>query len=45
LRQGYDHRNPFDGDNGVLFTPRKPVDEAKMERIVNPPVSRNPKDW
>lgn len=45
LRQGFDHRNPYDGDNGVMFTPRKPVDVDKLEAIVNPPKSRNPKNW
>lgn len=45
LTQAYDHRNPFEGDNGVLFTPDGPVDVDAIEDLVNPKVSRNPRDW
>jgi hypothetical protein len=42
IRQGYDHRNPYDGDNGIMFEPDGPVDVAWIENVVNPPTVRNP---
>jgi hypothetical protein len=40
LREGFDHRSPHDGDNGVLFEPRGTVDQARIEAVVNPKVPR-----
>jgi hypothetical protein len=34
LRQGFDHRNEYPGDNGVRFTPSGPVDPAKLDAMV-----------
>ena len=41
-RQGFDHRAPFEGDNGVMFTPRDGVGQAAIEAVVSPKVNRNP---
>ena len=45
IRLGYDHRNPFEGDGGVLFTPDGPVDVDAIERTVNPPAFTDPRNW
>lgn len=45
LREGFDHRNPHEADNGVTFEPRPNVTEEQIERVVNPPMERNPKNW
>jgi hypothetical protein len=45
IRQGYDHRNPYEGDQGIMFTPDGPVDVEWIENVVNPKKSRNPADW
>lgn len=44
-RAGFDHRNPFPGDNGIMFTPREGVDPAAIDRVVNPSTERNPANW
>lgn len=45
LREGFDHRNPFEGDGGIQFTPKGPVDVEAIEKIVNPGTERNPANW
>lgn len=44
LRQGFDHRNPYEGDGGVMFVPDGPVDVERLDRIVNPKAPTNPRD-
>lgn len=34
VRLGFDHRNPYEGDNGIRFTPDGPVDVAEIEAIL-----------
>jgi len=36
LRQGFDHRNEFPGDNGIRFVPDGPVDTAKLDAVTTP---------
>ena len=45
LRQGFDHREPFEGDGGIRFTPEGEVDPDKIEAVVNPKTDRNPANW
>lgn len=33
-RRGFDHRNPYEGDGGIMFEPDGPVDVARLDRIV-----------
>lgn len=35
LQDGYDHREPFPGDNGITFTPAGPVDVKFLEGFKN----------
>lgn len=37
IRLGFDHRQPFDGDGGVMFSPKGPVDVARIDEIVQGP--------
>lgn len=43
-RSGYDHRNPYEGDGGILFEPDGPVDVARLDRIVSMPAKMDPRE-
>jgi len=36
LRQGFDHRNEYPGDNGIRFVAAGPVDSAKLDAVTTP---------
>lgn len=41
IRVGYDHREPYDGDGGIMFEPDGPVDVEKLEQgFANSPWAR-----
>jgi hypothetical protein len=34
LHSGFDHRQPFEGDNGIRFSPDGPTDVDYIERVL-----------
>ena len=37
LQLGYDHRQPIDGDNGIMFVPAEGVSNERVEAAAAPP--------
>ena len=41
IRVGYDHREPYDGDGGIMFEPDGPIDVEELEQgFANSPWAR-----
>ena len=35
IQKGFDHRQPFEGDDGIMFSPNEDFDLAQLEKIVD----------